>query len=65
MNLLECYIVEVFEETPIKTPDFDHTSQPWVKVKYKYNCYGVHTVTVDYFPLDRWNKIKERGYYMG
>lgn len=65
MNLLEHYILKVYEETPIKTPSFDRSDREWLKVKFKCCCYGISTIVDDYYPVDEWNEIKERGYYMG
>lgn len=65
MNVLEHYILEVYEETPIKAPYFDKSGRSWVKVEFKCDCYGTSMIVEDYYPVDEWNEIKERGYYIG
>lgn len=67
MNLLECYIREIYSEEPYypKQEDVPHLLLwDYVKVKYRYDCYGVETITEDIFEKDEWEEIKRKGYML-
>ena len=68
MNILECYIEEIYSEEPY-VPKQENMStlllDEYVKVKYKYTCYGSSNVTEDIFTKEEWEEIKKKGYYMG
>ena len=48
MNLLEHYVVQVFEERQLNPEETEHyrkyTPADLVFVKWEYNCYGCHKV---------------------
>ncbi|WP_434182166.1 hypothetical protein [Bacillus thuringiensis] len=65
MNLLEQYIEEVISEelyTEEWTKEFD---KKFVKVKLVTSCYGRKRNVDQIFDVDKWEKVKEQGYYMG
>ena len=67
MNLLECYIREIYSEEPycLKQEDAPHLLLwDYVKVKYRYDCYGVETIAKDIFEKEEWEEIKKKGYLM-
>ncbi|MCU4724727.1 hypothetical protein ACWGKR_28675 [Bacillus thuringiensis] len=65
INLLEQYIEEVISEEPYTeewTKDFE---KKFVKVKLVTNCYVRKRNEDPIFDVDKWEKVKEQGYYMG
>lgn len=66
MNLLEHYIREIYKEEPYEPEFLDRLNLfGFVKVKYKYDCYGVEHIVENIFEKDEWEEIKKRGYYLG
>ena len=65
MNLLEYHIKEIYKEISIKKPDWDNKNRNWVHAYYKTECYGIIEDKDMIYPVDVWEEIKERGYYLG
>lgn len=65
MNLLEYHIEEIYKEVPIKNPNWDNKNREWIHAYYRTNCYGNKENKDMIYSVDEWNKIKERGYYLG
>lgn len=66
MNILECYIVKIFEErelTEEERAEFTLVNpDELIFVKWEYNCYETHTIVEDYVFKTVWEEIKRRGY---
>lgn len=68
MNLLENYLVEVFEIEPCNE---EWTKEDWAKdkeyiyVTASFNCYGNISKHRRVYTRDEWQGIVDRGYYMG
>ncbi len=65
MNLLEQYIEEVISEEPYTEEWTKKYDKEFVKVKLVTNCYGRKRYEEQIFDTDKWEKVKEQGYYMG
>lgn len=68
MNLLENYLVEVFNIEPYEskwTKEDWAREKVWLKVTASFNCYGRITKTTDIYSKDEWDRIVERGYHLG
>lgn len=63
MNLIENWILEVLEESEISSPIKDN--RKWVFVKTRENSYGNECVREHYYPIEMWEEIKRKGYYLG
>ena len=59
MNLLEHYIEEILSEEQVQK-----YGRNWVKVRLIVDCYGVVEEKTEIFPYEKWQKVKEQGYYM-
>lgn len=59
MNLLEHYIEEILSEDYVQK-----YSKNWAKVRLIVDCYGVVEEKTEIFPYEKWQKVKEQGYYM-
>lgn len=59
MNLLEHYITCIYSETEGKE------YHPYILVDFEDNCYGDIKRRQRLFSRNEWDKIKEKGYYMG
>ena len=69
MNVLECYIEEIYEERELTPEEWSEwkaytTINPddIIFVHWKYNCYGSCTNVKDYMRKSEWEEIKKRGY---
>jgi hypothetical protein len=66
MNVLEHYVVKVFEERQLNPEETEHyrkyTPADLIFVKWEYNCYGSHGVVEEVLWKKNWEEIKKRGY---
>lgn len=60
MNLVECYIKEIHSEEP-----YTKHGKNFVKVEVTYDSYGHISRTTNLFLKDEWEKVKEKGYWLG
>lgn len=65
MNLLKKHIVKVYKEVPLNKLDWDDKNREWVHAYYRISCYGIEKNENMIYPIDEWEEIKERGYYLG
>ena len=65
MNLLECYIKNIIFEKTYPTPEWDEENQQWVEVQFEYNCYGSLCFMHNIYPIQEWEAMKKKGYFMG
>lgn len=65
MNLIEHYITKIFYEKPFPTPKFDEQNRKWVYVEFECNCYGRIACRRNIYPIDEWEEIKKKGYFLG
>lgn len=65
MDLLEQYIEEVISEEPYTEEWTKKYDKEFVKVKLVTNCYGRKCNEEQIFDIDKWEKVKEQGYYTG
>ena len=59
MNLLEHYIIKIYSEKIILKNGIE-----FVKVKWKYNCYGIIQIAEDVFFKNEWEEAKKKGFIM-
>lgn len=59
MNLLEYYIEEIYNENYLT-----YKGKEIVKVKWKYDCYGIIEIAEDVFFKNEWEEAKKKGYIM-
>ena len=66
MNLLEHYVVKVFEERQLNPGETEryrkYTPADLVFVKWECDCYGSHSVVEEVLWKKDWEEIKKRGY---
>ena len=65
MNLTTNYIEEVYKEISIPNPEWDDKNRDWVHAYYRTNCCGNEQDKDMIYPVERWEEIKEKGYYIG
>ena len=65
MSLDKHYILEVYKEIPYE-PDVELSrGKKWVHAYYRIECNGNIRDGDMVYPIDKWEEIKERGYYLG
>ena len=68
MNVLEHYVVKVFEERPLTEEEskealkYKMNPEKFIVVSWEYNCYGDHRTIEEIILKSRWEEIKRRGY---
>ena len=63
MNILEHYLVKVISEDRVKVAEIEGLEL--IRVVAQWDCYGVVSEETDYYSPSEWEKIKEKGYYLG
>lgn len=65
MNLVETYLIEVHKTKAYIDKWTSSIKENFIEVTATWNCYGIVEKRTDVFEVERWNKIKEKGYYLG
>lgn len=66
MNILENYLIEVYEVIDFKSEQTEkHADKRFVYVKAKFDCYGVERVKEHVWEIEDWKDILNKGYYLG
>lgn len=65
MNLVEIYLKKIYEEKPFNFKGKKFPNIKFIKVTATWEYYGKTEKKTKVFDIDRWNKIKKEGYYLG
>ena len=68
MNLLKCYIKEIYSEEeyhPYFLKDDKGDGIKFVLVDLEYNCCGQYTRKKQILKEEDWKEIKRKGYFLG